>query len=410
VKPTRALLPLLLSFTTIAGAQELPRATVTLLDDAEQATVPFETYRRWMIVPVTVEDSPELRFILDSGAPITVLASLALGRTLPLQIVGQAQIGGAGSGEAAEVYVAGDVSMQLGDAVAIRGAPMAVGLGADALAGADGVIGGPVFESFAVEIDWIDQLLILHDPARWSPAPTMSSLPLRRTRTGHLATTVSLSVAGEMPVPVELLVDTGAGHALSLEEGGIPGLAAPGRRLENLLIGWGANGPVYGDIARTARLQLGEHTLDDVVTTFPASAAWSRIGAEYGEPIFGNLGSQVLERFRVIIDLPNGRLHLRPNLLFDRPFTFDQAGMALQPSDPGSATIRVADVVAGSPAEEAGVQTGDEILGIGDRPVSAMAPSEIQLAFEGPSGRRLRVTLRRGGAVFEADLELRPLI
>jgi hypothetical protein len=392
-----------------AVAQEIPRATVRLPEGADHAVVPFDLYRRWMMVPVTVEDSPPLRFILDSGAPITVLASLELGQTLPLQIIGQAQIGGAGSGAATEVYVAGDVSMRVGP-IDIAGASLAVGLGADALGGADGVIGGPIFENFAVEIDWVDQKLILHDPERWSPAADLSVLPLRPTRTGHLATTVQLSIAGEPPVAVELFLDTGAGHALSLEAGGLPELAAPDHRLENLLIGWGANGPVYGDIARTASLQLGDYRLEHVVTTFPSSAAWSRIGAEQGEPIFGNLGVQVLYRFRTVIDVPNRRLLLTPNEFYDRPFAFDQAGMALLPGDPGAAAITVADVVDDSPAAQAGVRIGDEILSIEGRPVSTIAPEEVQSLFEGPSGRLLRVTFRRGEEVFEAPLELRPLI
>lgn len=405
---------LLLLSIAIAGpapapAQELPRATVSLPEGVDRTTLPFELFRRWMMVSVTVEDSAPLRFILDSGAPITVLASLALGQTLPLQIIGQAQIGGAGSGDAQEVYVAGDVSMRVGD-VRIEGAPLAVGLGVDALAGADGVIGGPIFESFVVEIDWIGQRLVLHDPAHWEPEAAMSELPLRRTRTGHLATTAGISVSGEPPVPVELFVDTGAGHALSLEPGAIAGLAAPRERLENLLIGWGANGAVYGDIARSATLVLGEFRLREVLTTFPDSDAWSRIGAEWGEPVFGNLGAQVLQRFRVAVDLPHGRLFLSPNETYDRPFSFDQAGMALLPTDPGARAITVADVVAESPAALAGVRAGDELLRIEDRPVSGMAPEEVQSAFEGPTGRRLRVTFRRGDGVFEARIELRPLI
>jgi len=112
----------------------------------------------------------------------------------------------------------------------------------------------------------------------------------------------------------------------------------------------------------------------------------------------------------VVIDVPHGHLYLQPNALFDTPFAFDQAGMALLPGTPGSLAIEVADVVNGSPAAEAGVRTGDEILRIDDRPVSGLEADEVQRLFEGPSGRKLRVTFRRGESVFEAHLELRPLI
>ena len=96
-----------------AQLQGLSEPTVTLPGGAATASVPFESYRRWMVLEAKVAGSAPLRFILDSGAPIVVLASRELGEQLPLQIIGQARIGGAGDGEATTVALASAVKVEL---------------------------------------------------------------------------------------------------------------------------------------------------------------------------------------------------------------------------------------------------------------------------------------------------------
>lgn len=392
-----------------ASGQALPRARVRLPEGAAKLEIPFELYRRWMLVPVSVEGSRTLAFILDTGAPITVLASLELGQSMPLEIIGEALLQGAGDGPGAKVAVAGDVHMTVGT-LDITGAPMAVGLPSDAIAGTDGIIGGAIFDNLVVEVDWLASSLILHDPNGYNYEGGGSVLPLTKLPSGHLMTTAHISVAGEPGVPVALVVDTGAGHALSIEIDGIEGLRLPDKLLEDLVIGWGSNGVVRGDIGRVASLELGDLRLRQVVTSFPDNSPWSRIGDNNGTTLQGNLGAQALHRFRVIFDVPHGRLILEPNDVFDEPFDFDHAGLALTPWAPHTGTVIVADVVADSPAAEAGIESGDQITSIGDVPVSGLSTDEVRDLLGGRPGDTLRLTLQRDGNTLERMLTLRPLI
>ncbi len=392
-----------------AHAQALPQARVALPAGAVSVEIPFEMYRHWLLVPVRVQGSEPLSFILDTGAPITVLASMELGLTLPFQIIGNVVIGGAGGGEAATVPVAGDVELSIGD-LHISGAPVAIGLGTDKIAGADGIIGGPIFQQLVVEIDWYRQVLIVHDPATYVYSGDGSVLQLRTMASGHLMTTARVSVAGEEPVAVTLVVDSGAGHALSIEVETVDGLRRPARTLDDVLIGWGSNGAARGAIGRVSSLELGDHRLRGVVTTFPDNSPWSRIGDMQGVRLHGNLGSQVLQRFRVIFDVPHGRLILEPNASFGEPFGFDHAGLALTPWSPGAEAVTIADVVADSPAAEAGLEVGDEITAIGAQAVLGLSADDIQELLEGEPGDKLYLTVRRQGDTFERVLTLRPLI
>jgi len=78
---------------------------------------------------------------------------------------------------------------------------------------------------------------------------------------------------------LQLVVDTGAGHALSLELGDEAREKLRDTMVSGTIVGWGANGPLRGDIGRVRALDLGGAVLAGVVTTFPRDGTWARIGA-----------------------------------------------------------------------------------------------------------------------------------
>lgn len=392
-----------------AQAGGVPNATVALPDGQTETVIPFEIYRRWMVVPVQVENSPTLVFILDTGAPITVLADAQRARTLPLSIVAQAAIAGVGEGETPLVPVAGNVSMRIGELL-VTNAFMAIGVGQEAIAGADGIIGRPLFRNFVVEVDWSLQSLRLIDPDAFEYSGGGIALPLAELPSGHLTTRARIHAGDGSGREVTLLVDTGAGHALSLEPAALGPSGLPAERLSDVVIGWGSNGVARGDIARLGAIDLGGLVLNDVITSFPDAEPWTGIGDALGAEVHGNLGSQILRRFRVTFDVPHGRLYIEPNAAFAEPFRFDGAGLALAPWAPGNDAVRIADVVASSPAAEAGIVPGDEITAIDGLRVAEMSVNDVQAMLEGDPGDLLVVVLRRGDETFERRLVLRRLI
>ncbi len=395
--------------TTAATQSGVPPATVRLPEGTTELEIPFELYRRWMVVPVRIEESPALVFILDTGAPITVLADIDRARSLPLSIIGQVAVAGVGEGEAPTVPVAGNVSLSIGE-LRISDAVMALGVGKEAIAGADGIIGRPLFRNLVVEIDWAGRMLRLTDPDTFEYTGAGVELPLSELASGHLTTRARIGVGEGGTREVSLLVDTGAGHALSVEPSALEGLGQPAHLLSDVVIGWGSNGMARGDIGRLASVDLGGHVLHEVITSFPDAQPWHSIGEALQADLDGNLGSQILQRFRVTFDVPHGRLYLEPNDTFLEPFRFDGTGLGLAPWAPGTDSVRIADVVRGSPADEAGIQAGDEITAIGGREVAEMSVNDVKAMLEGEPGDRLHVLLRRGSEVFERQLTLRRLI
>src|ERR1044072_73609 len=108
--------------------------------------VPFETERNWIIIPVSVNGSRPLRFVLDTGAggPGARLMNGAVADSLNLNIVGRVQVRGAGSGSAVEVPIAGGVKFDIGG-MQLSAGRMSVHRATPGMeglsAGRDGVIG-----------------------------------------------------------------------------------------------------------------------------------------------------------------------------------------------------------------------------------------------------------------------------
>ena len=70
----------------------------------------------------------------------------------------------------------------------------------------------------------------------------------------------------------------------------------------------------------------------------------------------------------------------------------------------------VTRVFAGSPAEEAGLESGDQILRVAGKPVQGLAIEELVRRLKGPPGTNVFVTLERDTIPYNADITRRKVI
>ncbi|HET9326274.1 MAG TPA: PDZ domain-containing protein [Candidatus Eisenbacteria bacterium] len=128
-----------------------------------------------------------------------------------------------------------------------------------------------------------------------------------------------------------------------------------------------------------------------------------------GEPIHGLLGYSFLQRFRVAVDYPHRVLWLDPDPDFrdPRPYEHSHVGLQLE-RDRGM--VRVAAVVEGSPAAQAGIKPGDEITAVDGKTLTSMNWVEVGNLFEGPAGTEIELTVRHGGVEKNHRLRRRQLL
>ena len=278
----------LLLASTAAAQTGLPAPRLEFPSGADAVELPFRIHQRWMVVTLTVNGDRALDFIFDTGAPVTVLADANLVEALGLTPAGQAQVQSADGTPPRPAPLVFGLTLEGGGA-RLTNVPVVFGVAADAIQGADGIIGAAILRRAVVEIDWRALVLRLHRPERFDYAGSGATLPLTLLSSGHAAVPASVTLTDGATRALQLVVDTGAGHALSLEIDDESRERLGDGLVTGTIVGWGANGPLRGDIGRVGALNLGGLVLADVVTTFPRAGPWTRIGARGGARIDGNL-------------------------------------------------------------------------------------------------------------------------
>jgi len=171
-----------------------------------------------------VNGKAEVDFILDTGAPVTVLLDGPRTAGLGLDTRKAAPLGDPQDPASPIGVIApgfgidfGDVSVRKLTAVVVpeRSMPCrerfeAVGFG--------GVIGADLFRRFVVEIDTRAKKVRLHEPSGWSLPASAAAVPLA-FRSGHVYLMVPLRLASGARVDADLHFDTGMNRGLVLNAG-----------------------------------------------------------------------------------------------------------------------------------------------------------------------------------------------
>jgi hypothetical protein len=175
----------------------------------------------------------------------------------------------------------------------------------------DGIFGFDLFQSFIVTVQPTRGTITFTDPTRpelvkdnsWTSLP----LALEDSKPYIMA---DVAVTESLVLPLKLVVDTGAGHALSLEVGSDPRLSLPKQRTRAHL-GQSLSGTIKGFVGQVRSLQLGGYELRSLPTSFPDPT--NNLTQGITIPRNGTLGFDVLRRFDIVIDYPHNQLMLRLN-------------------------------------------------------------------------------------------------
>jgi len=378
----------------------------------QEAHLPFSSQRNLIIIAARLNGRGPYNFLLDTGVVTSLLTDPQLADSLHLargQSYHVAGLGGADSGLRA--YEAAGVRVSLPGVEAAATSWLVLSSDVLDLSGyvgmpVHGIIGADLFRSFVVCIRPEQRQLVFTAPAHYK-APSgrrWASLPLAFDQ-GKAYVTASVqqlgAAAGTVPLPLRLVLDTGAGHALSLETTADARLRLPATRLRTDL-GRGLGGIISGSLGRVAGVQLGRYHLPQVLTSFPDSAQVHGRLTGTERTRHGNLGYEVLKRFVTVIDYPHGRLLLRPTAALYEPFEHDMCGLDLLATGANYRQYVVLRVVPGSPAASAGIAEGEELVSINLTQTSYLSISEVNRLLHSQDGRVLFFVLRR------ADGELYP--
>ena len=363
----------------------------------KQITIPFTLHRNLVIIPVHLNGQGPYNFLLDTGVGTALITNPNLLDSLGLLPGNEIRIAGAGSSlEELKAYMVNNIEVKIPGATApgltmtflsedvfnlssYVGMPIA------------GLLGYQFFNSFVVRVDYSNSQLTLYPPEQFKYRKrdgVAVPFELEGQRPYLYALT---TMAGEAPISTRLIIDTGAGHALSLEQNSHSGIKVPEPALRTQL-GTGLSGTIMGYVGRITRFQINKFVFQNMLTSFPDHAD---VAAKVQVGRNGNLGNELLKRFNLIIDYSRSRLTLRPNSSFKEPFEHDMCGLDLVASGTAYNRYFISKVEPGSPAEEADLQPGDEILFIENTAASTLTLTKLDRYFRTRDGHRLMLVLSR---------------
>jgi PDZ domain len=230
------------------------------------------------------------------------------------------------------------------------------------------VLSDDLFNQVVVDIDFAHHSIAFQDPRSAIKLPSGAvEIPLIRRLDSR---TVPVSIDGATPVPFEWFLGDPA--PITVYQPYYEAHKLLQNKTTSIRLGGGLNGQRPQEpVATLSRVQFAGENFYQVPSVFPSNA----VRGSDSPLISGNIGLELLARFRLIIDYPHDRLYAVPDTEGESvAFSKDRLGLYL--SEQGN-TFVVDFVSPGSPAQAAGFKAGDRIAMIDQKAVPAWTRAQL---------------------------------
>jgi hypothetical protein len=376
----------------------MPAGEYKWVSGKTSTTIPFMLDRDLIVINVEI-NGVNAKLILDTGMPMMggLINGTLKAEKLNLLYSGEAMIGGAGGG-GANAKIANGVNFKIGELM-FSNQTLIVMPDSPNLSyfETDGIIGAELFNRFIVEIDYEKQLVTLTEPSNYKVKIGFEEIPLTFNYNYPFISCTSIMESGKV-VPLNLVLDIGAGHAVSLNIGSQNDIILPEKNIK-VSLGRGVVSEIFGYKGRIKEFKIGTNRLSNVLISFSEDklAPWE---------VEGNLGSGIMKRFNLVIDFPNKRIFIKPNKFFTDPFEFNMAGIQTSKLE---GMIKIDTVLPNSAGSEAGLKVNDVIIKVNDIETCQINNEDFSKLFE-KEDRIIVLTIQRGDTTKTIPVKLRRII
>lgn len=367
-------------------------------------TFDFRLVSNQIIIPVQINKSDTLNFILDTGLKTSIITQIPPKDSLMLKYARKLKIKGLGNDGELEV------SHSYGNTVKIHDIESndfsfyiilddKFQLSAELGMEIHGLIGGDLFKSFTVKIDYSTLKITFYKTGsfkyRRRHRKRFVTIPLIFHKSKPYIQ-LPVVTSDNDTILAKLLIDTGSSDALWLFAGSNDKIKIPQKHRESYL-GKGLSGNIYGSQARVKELHIGKYKVKDIAAAFPQMSmiANSRVQDIPGRN--GSIGAEIMRRFTVIFDYKNKKLLLKRNRNFRQKFNFNMAGFEVKAPYGLLPIFIISYVRKGSPADKAGVKTGDILSYLNGKAAYDYNVLEINSMTRERAGKRIRMIIKRNG-------------
>lgn len=375
-------------------------------------SIKFKSASNLIIIPVTINGSDTLNFILDTGVRYPIITELPFINKLNLNYMMPIQIKGLGEGNDLTAYRSGNNEMKLGELTASNQEVHMIideNFQISPLLGipVHGLIGFNLFKDYIVEIDYSNNKLNLYRPEYYKYHNRKKDIILPLSLEGDKPYVyTNILTDDSTKVPVKLLLDTGASDAVWLSLNSDNRIHYPENHIETFL-GRGLNGNLYGVKGRLDGIWVGPLILPKPIVAFPNSDVLDYLISSNDRN--GTLGAEILRRFIVTIDYKNNRLTLRPTSKVKEDFNYNMSGMEVSNPMPGLPIYTIDEIRENSPAYFAGLKENDQILTINNNNHMSLELNDINLLLQSKENKKIKLTVLRDGKEIKTSFELKKL-
>lgn len=256
----------------------------------------------------------------------------------------------------------------------------------------DGIIGYSFLRRYIVKLNFDSLMLEVYSPGSMvypkggtTLHPLFTTLPIQ-----------NVELKDKRKIDFNFYFDTGAGLCFLLSDqfAEDSGILLP-RRKPLVTQAEGMGGKLQMRLTVIKMVKIGRYKFRNVPTHL--------FNDEYNVTAYPNIGgligNDLLRRFNMIINYPKREIHLLPNGHFTDEFDYAYTGMAAYFVD---GLILVDDVVAGSPAEKAGILRDDVIIAVNNNFSNNIIKYKDILQSE---RKKIQIIVSRNGELLQLTIQ-----
>ena len=270
--------------------------------------IEINSQRNRTVIPVMV-DSLEFQILLDTGMAFDglLIYNKELASSIQLNNPIKVRIPGAGDGPPSEAVMDPAGNFSIGNHSFENQKILVLSNGTFSGFPTDGVLGYSIFGHYVVEINYDNNYLILHEQDSFSPDKSWTKILMYFKNNTIPWINVAISIGGESPIELSTYIDFAAGETIELLEKTDQKFILPAE-LEQVHLGTGLSGEIYGANGEIAELIFGEYSLKNIIAAFVDDEVRSKqVNAD------GIIGNGSLKYFNLIFDYKNKYLYIKPN-------------------------------------------------------------------------------------------------
>ena len=163
-----------------------------------------------------------------------------------------------------------------------------------------------------------------------------------------------------------------------------------------------------GYVGRIPSMDIGGKELENIVCHFQETT----ITADSLNLIYrdGLIGNHILDRFNLIIDYHDQLFYIKPARKWKRRFEYDKSGISFISVGIEASKYYIRNILEGSPADLAGLKSGDIIRKINHKPAFLFSYDGVNRGLRKKTGKRIRMDVKRGEENMKFEFRLKDLI